>query len=120
MSDSSNSQQVPAEIKKWNWGAFMFNMFWGVGNKTYLPLLTIIPVFNIVWMFFCGALGNGWAWKKGDYANTPEGIAEFKKVQASWNRAGIFAFIIAMIGLIFVLINVGIAISAWQQISPNN
>ena len=48
----SNSE-VPAEIKKWNWGAFMMNIMWGIGNKSYLTLLCLIPLFNIVWIFIC-------------------------------------------------------------------
>ncbi|MGL5898500.1 MAG: ribonuclease G, partial [Lactobacillaceae bacterium] len=39
-----NGTIVPAEVKGWNWGAFMYNIFWGIGNKTYLPLLCLIPV----------------------------------------------------------------------------
>ena len=34
-----NGKNVPQEVKGWNWGAFMFNVMWGIGNKTYLPLL---------------------------------------------------------------------------------
>lgn len=43
-----NSTSVPEEVKGWNWGAFMYNIFWGIGNRTYLPLLCLIPFFNIV------------------------------------------------------------------------
>ncbi|KRL99485.1 hypothetical protein [Liquorilactobacillus satsumensis] len=92
-----NSKTVPAQIKGWNWGAFMYNIFWGIGNKTYLPLLCLIPVFNLVWIFVCGFKGNEWAWQNGDYKD----IETFKAVQATWNRAGLVQFIIAVV--IFVL-----------------
>lgn len=46
------NQEVPEEIKKWNWGAFSLNIIWGIGNKTYLPLLCLIPLFNFVWCLF--------------------------------------------------------------------
>lgn len=71
--------------------------FWGIGNKTYLPLLTLIPIFNIVWVFVVGFKGNEWAWQKGDYQD----VETFKAVQATWNRAGIVQFIISI--AIFVL-----------------
>ena len=29
-----SSSEVPSEIKKWNWGAFMMNIMWGIGNKS--------------------------------------------------------------------------------------
>ncbi|MBY7147288.1 ribonuclease G, partial [Levilactobacillus brevis] len=63
----------------------------------YLPLLTIIPIFNIVWIFIVDFKGNEWAWQKGDYQD----VETFKAVQATWNRAGLFNFIIAI--AIFVL-----------------
>ena len=43
-------------ISGWSWGAFMFNVAWGIGNKCYLPLLCFVPVLNIIWIFI---LQNG-------------------------------------------------------------
>lgn len=88
-----NSKVVPQEVKGWNWGAFMFSILWGVGNKTYLPLLCLIPLFNVVWVFVCGFKGNEWAWEKGNY----DSIETFKTVQATWNRAGLVWFILAFV-----------------------
>lgn len=88
-----NGTVVPAEVRGWNWGAFIYNIFWGIGNKTYLPLLCLIPVFNIIWVFVCGFKGNEWAWQKGAYTD----VETFKAVQATWNRAGLVQFIIAVI-----------------------
>ena len=39
---------VPAAAKKWNWGAFFMTWIWGLGNKTYIALLGLIPVVNLV------------------------------------------------------------------------
>lgn len=90
---SENGRAVPNEIKGWNWGAFMFNFIWGIGNKTYLPLLCLIPIFNIFWIFVVGFKGNTWAWQKGNYGD----VETFKAVQATWNRAGIFQFALAVL-----------------------
>lgn len=95
-----STQEVPQSIKKWNWGAFMFNILWGIGNKSYLPLLCLVPVLNIVWIFVCGAKGNEWAWKNGNYSSAEE----FLLVQSTWSRAGIAAFIIAIIVIVLELI----------------
>ncbi|SPH07617.1 hypothetical protein LAP8965_02934 [Lactiplantibacillus plantarum] len=78
-------------------GRIYVQYFLGIGNKTYLPLLTLIPIFNIVWVFVVGFKGNEWAWQKGDYQD----VETFKAVQATWNRAGIVQFIISI--AIFVL-----------------
>jgi len=37
MTDQSlrlDPEQVPAEIDRWNWGAFLLNWVWGIGNNT--------------------------------------------------------------------------------------
>ncbi|WP_368790592.1 ribonuclease G [Companilactobacillus farciminis] len=90
---NETGRAVPNEIKGWNWGAFMFNFIWGIGNKTYLPLLCLIPIFNIFWIFVVGFKGNTWAWQKGNYGD----VETFKTVQATWNRAGIFQFALAVL-----------------------
>lgn len=88
-----NNNVVPEEVKGWNWGAFMYSILWGIGNKTYLSLLVLIPVFNLVWVFVLGVKGNEWAWKNGEYTD----VATFKAVQATWNRAGLFMFIVMLL-----------------------
>lgn len=91
---------TPPEIKRWNWGAFMFSWIWGIGNYTYLPLLSLVPILNIVWIFVCGAKGNEWAWKSGQFKS----VKEFLTVQNTWNRAGILIFIISCVFLVFYFI----------------
>ncbi|MGL4736740.1 MAG: hypothetical protein ACRCW2_04715 [Cellulosilyticaceae bacterium] len=94
--------EVPPEIRKWNWGAFTFNIFWGIGNKTYLPLLCFIPYFNLIWIFVCGAKGNEWAWKSNNYSL--EDVEKFLAIQNSWNRGGIAKFIFGIAGFFLALI----------------
>ncbi|GAP02931.1 ribonucleases G and E [Fructobacillus pseudoficulneus] len=103
-----NNGSVPTEVKKWNWGAFQFNIAWGLGNKTYLPLLCLIPIFNIVWIFVCGAKGNEWAWKKGNYQD----VQTFKAVQATWNRAGLIMFLITVVLVVLYIAFIGAIIAA--------
>jgi hypothetical protein len=93
-------QTVPPEIRKWNWGAFSFNVWWGIGNKAYLTLLCLIPCFNLIWYFVCGAKGNEWAWKSGEFKD----VEQFMAAQRTWNRAGLVCFIINIAGVALVLI----------------
>lgn len=88
----TNYQVVPPEIRRWNWGAFMFSFQWGIGNSAYLTLLTLIPLLNIIWVFVCGAKGNEWAWKSGKFRN----VDEFLAVQRTWNKAGFVTFILLL------------------------
>ena len=72
MSDPSvrfDAKAIPAEIKRWNWGAFLLNWIWGIGNQTYISLLALIPGFGFIWMLESaptvapghGATGDGTA-----------------------------------------------------------
>lgn len=98
-----NGKSTPQEVKGWNWGAFMYNIFWGLGNKTYLPLLCLIPIFNIIWIFVVGFKGNEWAWQKGNYRD----VATFKAVQETWNRAGLWQFILMIAGVVLWFLFLG-------------
>ncbi|MCZ9310545.1 hypothetical protein PAF15_00945 [Weissella koreensis] len=100
--NEENSKVTPQEVKGWSWGAFMFSWIWGFGNKSYLTFFTLIPIFGFIWRFVCGFKGNDWAWKKGNYSS----VDEFKKVQSTWNRAGLFLFILTI--ALSVIINIAI------------
>lgn len=106
---------LPPELKRWNWGAFMLNMWWGIGNRAYLPLLCLIPVFGFVWMFVCGAKGNEWAWKAGPY-NDP---VLFNYVQEPWTRAGkvyaICALVVLALYFLLVLFGASFLLSYYWQ-----
>lgn len=94
-----NTKETPvteAELDKFNWGAFGLSIFWGIGNKAYLTLLCLIPVFNIAWMFVCGFKGNEWAYKNGDYTS----VEEFNKVQKTWKVPGIVATVIRAVSVL--------------------
>jgi hypothetical protein len=96
---------VPPEIKRWNWGAFLLNWIWGIGNETYVALLVLVPLLNIVWIFVLGAKGSEWAWRNKRWND----VAHFKRVQRNWAIAGVavlgggIALGALMFTLIFVL-----------------
>jgi len=83
MSDPSvrfDPKTVPPEIKRWNWGAFLLNWIWGIGNQTYIALLALIPGFGFIWMIVLGARGSAWAWRNGRW----DSVEHFKRVQRKW------------------------------------
>ncbi|WP_020173504.1 cytochrome c oxidase assembly factor Coa1 family protein [Methyloferula stellata] len=103
MADSTahiDAKAVPAEIDRWNWGAFLLNWIWGVGNNTFIALLTFIPFFGILIMpFVLGAKGSAWAWRNGRW----DSIEHFKRVQRLWAIWGVVIWIgvIALWGSFF-------------------
>ena len=76
---------VPAEIDRWNWGAFLLNWIWGVGNNTFIALLMFVPLVGLVMPFVLGAKGSRWAWRNGRW----DSIAHFKRVQRLWAIWGV-------------------------------
>jgi len=94
---------VPAAAKRWNWGAFFMSWIWGLGNRTSIALLSLIPVVNIVMAFVLGARGSQWAWKNKNWENE----AQFTRIQGLWSAFGwgLFAgYAVALVLLVIALV----------------
>jgi hypothetical protein len=92
MTDQSlrpDPEQVPAEIDRWNWSAFLLNWVWGIGNNTFIALLTFVPLIGLVMPFVLGAKGSRWAWCNGHW----DSIEHFKRVQRSWAKWAVVIYI---------------------------
>jgi hypothetical protein len=91
---------VPPEIRRWNWGAFLLHWIWGIGNDTYIALLTLVPLVNVVMVFVLGAKGSEWAWRNKRWRD----VAHFRRVQRNWAIAGALVWIgfIGLFALIFI------------------
>ena len=90
---------IPPRLDRWNWGAFLMNWIWGLGNSTYIALLMFVPLVNIVMIFVLGAKGSKWAWKNRLW----EDEAHFIRTQRNWARAGlaIIAGVFLLVGSVF-------------------
>lgn len=107
--DSDTASQEPIKAK-WNWGAFAFPLFFGVGHRAYLGLLILLgmipwigPIFALVWSIVFGFHGEKWALENRDNHYRDE--EEFRKIMDSWNRAGLIGFIVMIAGvLLFILL----------------
>ncbi|MCL0038599.1 hypothetical protein M1N10_06280 [Thermodesulfovibrionales bacterium] len=76
--------EIPDEIKGWNWGAFLLSWIWAIGNSTWIGLLALIPYVGLVMMIILGVKGNEWAWKNRKW----ESVEHFKRVQKAWAQWG--------------------------------
>ncbi len=101
MNDNTSGQGdravVPPEIQRWNWGAFLLNWIWGIGNDTYIALLMLVPLVNFVMPFVLGAKGSAWAWRNRRWRD----IEHFRRVQRNWAIGGVVVWV-GSIGLIAV------------------
>jgi hypothetical protein len=99
-SGQGETADVPQEIIRWNWGAFVLNWIWGIRNKTYIAFLCIIPIFGFVMMIVMGMKGNEWAWQNRHW----ESVEQFQLEQKIWSkwgiRIGFLLIILAIIGTI--------------------
>ncbi len=98
--DQPKDTPIPAHLKRWNWGAFLLNWIWGLGNSTYIALLMFVPLVNIVMLFVLGARGSEWAWKNRLWSSE----ADFMRTQRNWARAGLIV-IVLVIGAAYLFFN---------------
>ncbi|MBV8036597.1 cytochrome c oxidase assembly factor Coa1 family protein [Roseateles sp.] len=87
------ASQVPPGIRRWNWGAFLLNWIWGIGNNAPLALLVFVPFFGLIWMFVVGAKGNEWAWRNKRW----ESEAQFQAMQRRWAKWGVVTLVAGIV-----------------------
>lgn len=94
------SAQVPAEVTRWNWGAFLLTWIWGIGNSTFIAFLCFVPFVNLVMPFVLGARGGEWAWRNKRW----ESLEHFRATQRTWSIAGLVVLIASV--MFFVVFSV--------------
>lgn len=112
---SGNGQAavLPEELKGYNWGALLLSWIWGIGNKTYITLLSFLVAFipfigclaALGMNIWFGFKGNEWAWQNKHF----ESIEHFKSNQKKWTIAGIIVTIVSIIVWIFFGMVIGAA-----------
>jgi len=95
-----SQDNIAAAVNKWNWGAFFMTWIWGLGNKTYIALLGLIPVVSLVMAFVLGARGSAWAWKNKKW----ESVEQFTRIQGLWTAFGLGLFAGYAIVLFIVIV----------------
>ncbi len=93
---------IPPEIDRWNWGAFLLNWIWGIGNNTFIALLSLIPLVGVVMMFVLGAKGSRWAWRNGHW----DSVEHFKRVQRRWAIWGAVVWIASLVLVVGIFVGV--------------
>lgn len=93
-----NKKNLPKEIRRFNWGAFLLNWIWGVMHKKYITLLilpaSIIPFIGpLALAIWFGFKGNEWAWESKEWEN----VEQFNEVQTNWVRIWLILFILGLI-----------------------
>lgn len=93
---------IPRELDRWNWGAFLLNWIWGIGNSTFIALLMFVPIVNVVMIFVLGAKGSRWAWRNRAWRDADH----FRRSQRSWAIAGLLIWVFAIGGIAWAVTSV--------------
>ena len=91
--------ELPAELDRWNWGAFFLNWIWGIGNSTWIALLALVPFVGLIMMIVLGLRGSRWAWRNRAWRDAEH----FRRTQRAWAIAGL-AIWLAVIGAATALV----------------
>lgn len=114
-SGQGKSAEVPVEILRWNWGAFLLNWIWGLGNNTFIALLMFVPFVNLVMPFILGAKGSEWAWQNKRW----ESVEEFQAIQKKWARwgVGVLVGVIVFFVVLYFVITAALKSSGAYQLA---
>lgn len=103
--DATPRTELPEGVRGWNWGAFLLNWIWGLGNRTPIALLALIPVIGFLMMIVLGVKGNAWAWQNDSWKN----VSHFRRTQRYWAIAGFIVWgsmIVIIVGIVFAMLTV--------------
>ncbi len=94
------SSGTPAEISRWNWGAFFWTWLWSISNRVWIGLLSLLPGLNFIMAIVLGVKGSQWAWENRQW----DGVEHFKRVQKKWAVAGLIVFLLTLLVIIVSVI----------------
>ena len=105
-SGGGKSIEVPAGVKGWSWGAFLWNWIWSIFNKTWIGLLALIPYVGFIVGIYLGFKGRELAWRNKRW----ESLEHFNRVQRKWSLWGLLIIGIALLGIVAAIV-----IPSYQQ-----
>lgn len=99
---------LPDGVKGWSWGAFMFNVIWGVFNSVWLSLLCFVPYLGVLVVFYLGFKGREMAWRNRRWGS----LEHFNRVQRRWSLCALAL----LLGPVLIGILIAIAVPDHKQL----
>jgi len=100
-SGTGRAAVLPPGVKGWSWGAFLLNGVWAIGNRSWIGLLSLLPMVGFLMAIYLGVKGREMAWRNKRW----ESLAHFNQVQRRWSKWGWILSVLAV--AITVLGNLG-------------
>jgi hypothetical protein len=98
---------LPAELRGWNWGAFLLTWIWGIGNNVWISLISLcglIPyigwIISLVMAVILGLRGSEWAWQNKRW----DSVEHFRQAQRKWMWWGVGLIILQVLLLAAVTV----------------
>ena len=99
-SGQGKNAKVPEEVRGWNWGAFLLNWIWAIGNSVWIGLLALLPFIGFIIAIVLGVKGSEWAWRSKRW----DSLRHFKSTQRTWSIVGgiivVVPFIITILAVV--------------------
>lgn len=76
---------LPADASGLSWGGFFLSWIWGIGNNTWIALLALLPIANIIVPFWLLFTGREKAWQNRRWRD----VEHFNRVQRIWGASGL-------------------------------
>lgn len=99
----------------WNWGAFMFGWIYGIFNRSWICLVTLIPPIAewltgnyfpswiaLIFCIICGVVGERTSYENYMSSKEPFDIKKWKKHQHVWDVVGFIVTILWIVSLAFM------------------
>jgi hypothetical protein len=97
-SGTGGTAVLPAELRGFNWGAFLLNWIWSIRHNTWIGLIAIIPYVGFIMAIVLGFKGNEWAWQNRKW----DSVEHFRATQRVWTMWGVGIIVVSLV-LGFVL-----------------
>ncbi len=114
---SITSNKPADDVIKFNWGAFIGTLFWGIFNKAWITFLIIpfaLTTAGFPFMLICGLKGNEWAYKNKKY----DDVEKFHKSQ--YNQSILWLILTPIIFIMITLIITVSGVLAVHKLTQNN
>ena len=102
---------IPASARGLSWGGFFLNWIWGIYHRTWLALLALLPVANLIvpiWLLF---KGRELAWQNRRWKS----VEHFNRVQRIWGIVGTTLFVLVMLAFGWLWSAAGDRVSLREQ-----
>lgn len=101
----------PPAARRWNWGAFLIPLPWGIAHRVWIGVLSVIPLVGLGVKIWMGATGGRRAWQNKQWRSP----SHFEETQRIWAWIGLGVRVFLVVPLLLVSIAIPTFLGARQR-----